>query len=83
MSPLPGEVAALIESYLDEDSDEDALRSAAAWAKAHPIDLAVLFDWLHRYPASRERRSRAEVVLRAAVGLPLVAGPVCRPTPPG
>lgn len=83
MSEPPAALTALITPYLDEESGEAALRAAAQWAAANPLDLADLFDWLHRYPAARERRARAEVVLRAALGLPLVPGPVCRPTPLG
>lgn len=83
MSTPAQALVVLIEPYLYEDAGEEVLRAAAEWAKAHPVDLAVLFDWLHRYPATRERRARAEVVLRAAVGLPLVPGPVCRPSPQG
>lgn len=83
MSEPPTALTELIAPYLDEESGEPALRAAAQWAQANALDLADLFDWLHRYPAARERKARAEVVLRAAVGLPLVPGPVCRPMPLG
>lgn len=81
MSEPPAALTELITPYLDEETAESALRAAAHWAGSNPLDLADLFDWLHRYPAARERKARAGVVLRAALGLPLVPGPVCRPTP--
>ncbi|WP_420464789.1 hypothetical protein [Panacagrimonas sp.] len=80
-APLPDALISPLQRYLDEDDDEAALRAAADWARAHTVDIAGLFDWLQHYPADKARRSRAQVVLRAALGLPLVPGPVCRPTP--
>lgn len=82
MSPaLPASITAPLAAYLDEDADEAALRAAARAAAAdRGLDLAALFDGLQRYRADPMRKARAEVVLRAALQLPLVAGPVCRPT---
>lgn len=83
MSAIPAELDELLSLYLDEEEDgEGALRRAGEWAGRHPVDIAALLEWVQRYPASRERRQRAQVVLRAALGLRLVPGPVCRPTPP-
>jgi len=78
---LPDELTGLLTGYLDEEAGEPALRQAGEWVRANPVDIAGLLDWVHRYPATRERRARAEVVLRAGLGLPLVPGPVCRPLP--
>lgn len=80
-SSLPEDLIAPLSRYLDEEDGPAALRVAADWAQARPVDIAELFDWLQRYPADKARRSRAQIVLRAALGLPLVPGPVCRPTP--
>ena len=78
---LPTELTEPLSLYLDEEEDEAPLRQAAEWAKNNPLDMAELLDWVIRYPASRERKARAQVVLRAALGLRLVPGPICRPTP--
>lgn len=81
MSDLPSELIEWLEAYLDEEQDEAALRAAGAWLQTHPVDIAALFDWLQAYPADKARKSRAQVVLRSALKLPLVPGPVCRPAP--
>ncbi len=82
MNAIPTELDELLSLYLDEeDGGEAALRRAGEWAGQHSLDIADLLDWVQRYPASRERRQRAQVVLRAALGLRLVPGPVCRPLP--
>ena len=82
MSTIPAELDELLSLYLDEEeAGEGALRRAGEWASRNPVDIADLLDWVQRYPASRERRQRAQVVLRAALGLRLVPGPVCRPLP--
>lgn len=78
---LPAELTAPLSDYLDEESDEAALRRAGEWARNNPVDIAALLEWVQRYPAARERKARAQVVLRAALGLRLVPGPVCRPLP--
>lgn len=82
MSSLPPELRELLSLYLDEEEDETALRRAADWTRAHvaEIDMAELLAWVQCYAsATRDRRARAQVVLRAALGLRLVPGPVCRP----
>lgn len=82
MSTIPTELDELLSLYLDEEeAGEGALRRAGEWAGQNPVDIADLLEWVQRYPASRERRQRAQVVLRAALGLRLVPGPVCRPLP--
>ena len=81
MSELPSTLTDLLSSYFDEEQDEAALRQAGTWLQANTVDIAALFDWLQTYPADKSRKSRAQVVLRAALKLPLVPGPVCRPTP--
>ncbi len=81
MSGLPAAIEQPLSLYLDEEEGEGALRRAAGWAGSNPVDIADLLDWVQRYPASRERKARANVVLRAALGLPLVPGPACRPLP--
>ncbi len=82
MNAIPVELEELLSLYLDEeDGGEGALRRAGVWAGQHPVDIADLLDWVQRYPASRERRQRAQVVLRAALGMSLVPGAVCRPLP--
>lgn len=81
MTKLPPELTDLLGLYLDEEDDEFALRRASTWVQSNMVDIAELFDWLQAYPADKLRKSRAQVVLRAALKLPLVPGPVCRPTP--
>lgn len=78
---LAAELTDPLSTFLDEEEGESVLARACEWASAHPVDIAALLDWVHRYPAARERKARVEVRLRAALGLPLVAGPVCRPLP--
>lgn len=82
MNPPPPELHALLCLYLDEEEGEAALQRAADWTRAHvaEIDMTELLEWVRFYAtATRDRRARAQVVLRAALGLPLVPGPVCRP----
>ena len=81
MNELSPELTDLLSLYLDKEEDEAALRRASAWVQSNTVDIAELFDWLQAYPADKARKSRAQVVLRAALKLPLVPGPVCRPTP--
>lgn len=82
MNSLPAELCELLSLYLDEEEGETALRRAADWTRTHvaEIDMTQLLEWVQFYAsATRDRRARAQVVLRAALGLRLVAGPVCRP----
>ena len=81
MTKLAAELTGPLSLYLDEEDDEAALRRVSAWVQSNTVDIAELFDWLQAYPADKARKSRAQVVLRAALKLPLVPGPVCRPTP--
>lgn len=84
MSDCIPELRDLLSPYLDEEvEDEVSLRRAADWTRVHArdIDMAELLDWVQRYPAAKARKTRVQILLRAALGLPLVPGAVCRPTP--
>lgn len=78
MRSVPDSITVPLAAYLDEEEGESSLRAAAQVAGQAAFDLAALFDWLHGYRADTQRKDRAEVVLRAALRLPLVPGPVCR-----
>ncbi len=82
MNSPPSELRDDLSLYLDEEEGETALRRAADWTRAHvaEIDMTELLEWVQFYAsATQDRRARAQVVLRAALGLRLVPGPVCRP----
>lgn len=81
MNDLPGELIERLGAYLDEEQDEVALRAAGDWLRSNTVDIAALFDWLQAHPADKSRKARAQAVIRAALQLPLMPGPVCRPAP--
>lgn len=62
-----------------EGEDRAALERACVLARNHPLDIAALLDWLQNYRADRDAKSMATRLLRAALNLPVIAGPVCRP----
>lgn len=71
----------LIEKFLIEEDREalhEACRMAATGAS---LDIASLLDFTQTYPAERAARAEALRRLRAALQLPPMPGPVCRPTP--
>lgn len=71
----------LIERYFDE-ADVAALDQACALAATTPgIDLADLLAFVGSHAGERSDRARALRRLRAALGLPPMPGPACRPNP--
>ena len=74
---LPETIRYGLERYLDDD-DATGLAAACEALRHHRVDMAGLLDWIAGYPASAESKSLAERRVRAALGLPLIAGPVCR-----
>lgn len=72
--------AALVRWFDDEDAT--ALDRAGTLARQQPIDIDALLNWTRDYGGNAPATSRALRRLRYALGLPVVAGPVCR-RPPG
>lgn len=68
---------ALLETWLD-DGDSAALDAACVIARRDPIDVDALLRFVADYRAPREATQLALRRLRFAIGLPVVAGPVCR-----
>ncbi len=68
---------ALLEAWLD-DGDAAALDAACMIARRDPIDVDALLSFVADYGAPRETTQLALRRLRFAIGLPVVAGPVCR-----
>lgn len=64
-------------AWLD-DGDAAALDRACAIARAEPIEVDALLRFVADYGAPRETTQLALRRLRFAIGLPVVAGPVCR-----
>jgi hypothetical protein len=77
MSEPVAELAVPLRAWL-EDRDATALDRACIWAKAHPFDVGALLQWVSDYGADEETTSLALRRLRFAIGLPVIAGPVCR-----
>lgn len=73
LSPLHGWLA----DWLD-DGDAAALDAACAFARREPVDVDALLRHVADYGAPREATDLALRRLRHAIGLPVVAGPVCR-----
>lgn len=64
--------------YLDE-GDWEALERGCDAVRAHPLDVDALLSWVQGFGAAPALESLALRRLRFALGLPVVAGPVCRP----
>ena len=75
---MPPALVETLSAFLDEESGREALEQARVIVKQQAIDIAALFDWVQRYPASAARRAQATTGLRSALGLPLIPGPPCR-----
>lgn len=71
------ELRTLLARYLDED-DRTSLQAACKMLRGARVDMAALLDWLDHHRGDAERKSLAVRQVRAALGLPLIAGPVCR-----
>lgn len=61
-----------------DNEDAAALEQAGLLAKRHPVDVDALLNWTRDYGGSAQATSLALRRLRYAIGLPVVAGPVCR-----
>ncbi len=77
MTEMTREVQAVLSPYLD-DGDSAALERACAMARDNPVDVDALLVWIQDYGAAANLSALAERRLRFAIGLPVVAGPVCR-----
>ena len=55
-----------------------ALEKAGRLAREQPVDIDWLLNWARDYGGSAQATSLALRRLRFALGLPVVAGPVCR-----
>lgn len=78
MSMLPTPITDALTRYLIDDEPRSALDAACDAARSTSFDIAELFDWLQRFDADAALKQRANVALRAALGLPLIPGPPCR-----
>ncbi|WP_295684489.1 hypothetical protein [uncultured Nevskia sp.] len=61
-----------------DDNDAAALEKAGRLAREQPVDIDWLLNWARDYGGSAQATSLALRRLRFALGLPVVAGPVCR-----
>lgn len=77
MAVDPAALHAHLEAWLD-DGDRAALDAACAIARSEPVDVDALLRFVSDYGASPEATQRALRRLRFAIGLPVIAGPVCR-----
>jgi hypothetical protein len=73
-------VTALLERFLDEE-DRAALEAACAAAAARRADIDAPLRWLQSCRAPADRKDLATRRLRAALRLPAMPGPPCRPDP--
>ncbi|PPE73555.1 hypothetical protein C3942_12180 [Solimonas fluminis] len=73
-------IAALLERFLDED-DRAALEAACTAAAARRSDIDAPLRWLQSRRAPAGRKDLATRRLRAALRLPAMPGPPCRPDP--
>lgn len=81
MSPVPDSLQTHIARYFD-DEDLGALDEVCRLASTTGgIDIAALLDFVNACDAERSAKARMLRRLRAALGLPAMPGPVCRPTP--
>lgn len=67
-----------LERYFD-DADPGALDEACRTAAREPLDIAGLLEWVRQAPAEARLKDQALRALRAALRLPAMPGPVCRP----
>ena len=61
-----------------EDDDAAALEQACQRARTTAIDIDALLNWTRDYGGTAAATSLALRRLRFAIGLPVIAGPVCR-----
>jgi len=64
--------------FLDDDQ-RSGLESACTLAKTEAVDIGELLDWVQRYRCAPDNRAQALRALRAALQMPVIPGPVCRP----
>lgn len=77
MAHDPAALHAHLAAWLD-DADAAALDAACAIARDEPVDVDALLAFVAGYGAERPLADLALRRLRFAIGLPVVAGPVCR-----
>ncbi|MCQ8779900.1 hypothetical protein NQU49_25150, partial [Escherichia coli] len=58
--------------------DAAALERAGRLAREQPVDIDWLLNWTRDYGGSTQATRLALRRLRFALGLPVIAGPVCR-----
>lgn len=71
------DIHAALAAWFD-DEDAAALSRACALAGQTALDVDRLLSWTRDYGGSQQATSLALRRLRFAIGLPVVAGPVCR-----
>lgn len=73
----PTLLRARLQAWLD-DGDAVALADACEIARREPIDVDATLAFVRDHGDEPERITHALRRLRFAIGLPVVAGPVCR-----
>ncbi len=71
------EIHAALARWFD-DEDAAALDHAGTLARQRPVDIDTLLNWTRDYGGGPRATSLALRRLRYALGLPVIAGPVCR-----
>lgn len=73
----PSELTRALAAWFD-DENAAALEQAGRLAREQPVDIDWLLTWTRDYGGSAQATRLALRRLRFALGLPVVAGPVCR-----
>ncbi len=78
---IMAQIKALLETYFDEGSPS-ALSEACKLASHKAVDMVELLRWLQEDAiAEDDQLTIATRKLRLAMGLQMIPGAVCRPTP--
>ncbi len=78
MTPaLPPALESALSAWFDDD-DSAALEHACELARTQVRDIDALLTWVRDYGGSAAATALAQRRLRFALGLPVIAGPVCR-----
>ncbi len=76
---LPARIIEPLTRFLDEEEGRSALLDACRALQEQTVDIAQLLEWIQaQRNADIERRRQATTALRAALGLTVVPGAVCR-----
>lgn len=78
---ITAQIKLLLEKHFEQDSDS-ALEEACTLASQKPVDMVELLRWLQEDAIAEEQPlAIATRKLRRAMGLQMIPGAVCRPTP--